>query len=409
MPFSLIDFFTHPVLMASTMATLLLSVFCSLFGCLLFVQRKALLAETLSHAAYVGVVAGLYFIGMDFIFGAFSALFGLFLLNFLEKRLLLAQDVALTVTLAVSLSMGAFFASIAQVYAPVVYKQSLIFLYGQAATMLNIHVAYFSLISIIAILFFFCYFRQIAWGSFDPVFFSSQSIHFKFLKFFLFILLSFSVVIGSRACGIMLVSGMMIAPAIFARAFSHRFGVMLCLASLMGMVSAFTGTFLSIYIPNALSIEVSMPTGPLILATLACFTAASLLFSPKEGLVLRQIRSFRFQLKIRIENALKEMYKKREVSRSTLLLLRLLRFQKGGKLTLKGEQKAQNLIRIHRLWELYLSKELKVTGARIHQSAEEMEHILDAEMERKLTAILNDPTHDPHHNEIPKRVDSCNL
>ncbi|NDE63666.1 MAG: hypothetical protein EB053_04855 [Chlamydiae bacterium] len=405
MPFSLVDFFWHPVLMASTIATLLLSIFCSLFGCLLFVQKKALLAETLSHAAYVGVVAGLYFSGMDFVFGAFSALFGLYLLHLLEKRFCLAQDVALTVTLAVSLSMGALFASIAQLYAPVVYKQSLIFLYGQAATMLNIHVVYFSVISLIAILFFLCRFRQIAWSSFDPIFFQSQSIHFRGLKMFLFVLLSFSVVIGSRACGIMLVSGMMIAPAIFARAFSHSFSAMLCVASLMGVISAFTGTFLSVYIPQALSIEVSMPTGPLILATLALLTALSLLFSPKQGLVLRQIRTLRFQLKIWIENGLKQMHKKETASWPMLIVLWVLRFQRRGKLTDRGVQKAQNLIRIHRLWELYLSKELNVTGARIHQSAEEMEHILDLEMEKRLTAILNDPTHDPHQNEIPKRVD----
>jgi manganese/zinc/iron transport system permease protein len=79
--------------------------------------------------------------------------------------------------------------------------------------------------------------------------------------------------------------------------------------------------------------------------------------------------------------------------------------QKGGVLTKKGEQKAQNLIRLHRLWELYLSRELGVTGSRIHESAEEMEHILDHEMEERLTKYLNNPTHDPHNTEIPKRID----
>ncbi len=61
MGFSFLDFFTHPVLQASTIATLFLSVFCSLLGCVLFIKRKALLAETLSHAAYVGVLLGLIF------------------------------------------------------------------------------------------------------------------------------------------------------------------------------------------------------------------------------------------------------------------------------------------------------------------------------------------------------------
>ena len=80
--------------------------------------------------------------------------------------------------------------------------------------------------------------------------------------------------------------------------------------------------------------------------------------------------------------------------------------QKNGFLTKKGEQKAQNLIRLHRLWELYLSKELGITGSRVHESAEEMEHILAAKMEKRLTEYLNNPTHDPHNNEIPQRIDS---
>jgi len=406
MGFTFIDFFVHPVLQASTFATLLLSIFCSLLGCVLFVRRKALLAETLSHAAYVGVLLGLLFLGLDFLAGTFSSLLGVAILSFLEKRFRLSQDVALSVTLAVSLALGTFFASITQLYWPIAYKQSLIFLYGQAATMLNVHVLYFSAISLFAIMIVFLGYRIICWSSFDPQFFSAQKIRFRLFEILLFVLLSFSVVIGSRACGIMLVSGMMIAPAIFARSFTHHFGKMLFLASLMGAFCALIGNFLSVGIPQTFNVELKLPTGPLILITLALVTALSLFFSPKEGYLVRIVRAFRFFLKIQIENALKDLYKKRKIRLSMSFILGLLGMQKNGFLTKKGEQKAQNLIRLHRLWELYLSKELGITGSRVHESAEEMEHILDAKMENRLTEYLNNPTHDPHNKEIPQRIDS---
>ncbi|MBM3196720.1 MAG: hypothetical protein FJZ61_01880 [Chlamydiae bacterium] len=405
MGFSFLDFFTHPVLQASTIATLFLSVFCSLLGCVLFIKRKALLAETLSHAAYVGVLLGLIFLGLDFIAGALSSAFGVLLLINLEKKFRLPQDVALSVTLAVSLALGTLFASISQNTSPIIYKQSLIFLYGQAATMLNKHVLYFSLISVLSILFLFIRFRVIAWSTLDPIFFKAQKIYFRFLDALLFLLLSFGVVIGSRACGIMLVSGMMIAPAIFARACTHQFKTMLFLASIMGAFCALSGNFLSVYIPQALEMELTLPTGPLILVNLALLTFASLLFSPKDGYIVRIVRTIRFFFKIEIENALKALYKNNKIGRCISCLLALLGMQKNGRLTLKGEQKAQNLIRLHRLWELYLSKELGITGMRVHESAEEMEHILDRDMEKKLTTILQDPTHDPHNAIIPRRVE----
>lgn len=405
MGFSFIDFFLHPVLQASTFATLLLSIFCSLFGCVLFVRRKALLAETLSHAAYVGVLLGLLFLGLDFFSGALSSILGVALLFFLEKRFRLSQDVALSVTLAVCLGLGTFFASIAQFYWPIAYKQSLIFLYGQAATMLNVHVLYFSAISFFAIAIVFLRYRILSWTSFDPLFFQAQKVHFRSFELLLFILLSFSVVIGSRACGIMLVSGMMIAPAIFARSFTHNFGKMLVLAAFMGSICTLIGNFLSVGIPQFLEVELTVPTGPLILLTLAAVTIISLFFSPKEGYVIRIVRALKFYLKIQIENALKDLYKKRKIRPAIAFVLSFLGMQKRGILTKKGEQKAQNLIRLHRLWELYLSRELGVSGSRIHESAEEMEHILDAKMEQRLTEYLNHPTHDPHNNEIPKRID----
>ena len=48
-------------------------------------------------------------------------------------------------------------------------------------------------------------------------------------------------------------------------------------------------------------------------------------------------------------------------------------------------QKAASIVRVHRLWELYLSEELGFQAEKVHRTAEEMEHILTPEMEEKLT------------------------
>ena len=79
----------------------------------------------------------------------------------------------------------------------------------------------------------------------------------------------------------------------------------------------------------------------------------------------------------------------------------VLRVPNGFLLTTDGVNRAAYLIRLHRLWELYLATCLDVDEERVHHSAEEMEHIITPELERRLTKLLNDPQHDPHQKPIP--------
>lgn len=74
----------------------------------------------------------------------------------------------------------------------------------------------------------------------------------------------------------------------------------------------------------------------------------------------------------------------------------------GYKLTPDGLQKARKIVRLHRLWELYLADYVGVGKERVHASAEEMEHIITPELEQKLDALLKSPKFDPHAQPIPE-------
>ena len=72
-------------------------------------------------------------------------------------------------------------------------------------------------------------------------------------------------------------------------------------------------------------------------------------------------------------------------------------------LTKDGVSKAASVVRLHRLWELYLASALGFQGEKIHHNAEEMEHILTPDFEKRLTSLLSDPKEDPHHQPIPEK------
>ncbi|HYZ80800.1 MAG TPA: metal-dependent transcriptional regulator [Solirubrobacteraceae bacterium] len=75
----------------------------------------------------------------------------------------------------------------------------------------------------------------------------------------------------------------------------------------------------------------------------------------------------------------------------------------GVLLTDAGRRVALEVIRHHRLLELYLVESLGVPWDRVHQEAEVLEHVLSDELEELIATKLGDPTHDPHGDPIPSR------
>lgn len=75
----------------------------------------------------------------------------------------------------------------------------------------------------------------------------------------------------------------------------------------------------------------------------------------------------------------------------------------GVSLTEDGRHVALEVIRHHRLLELYLVQSLGVPWDRVHAEAEVLEHVLSEELEELIAAKLGDPTHDPHGDPIPTR------
>jgi DtxR family Mn-dependent transcriptional regulator len=74
---------------------------------------------------------------------------------------------------------------------------------------------------------------------------------------------------------------------------------------------------------------------------------------------------------------------------------------KGVELTQAGERVALEIIRHHRLLELYLTESLDVPWDRVHAEAEVLEHHLSEELEALIAAKLGNPTRDPHGDPIP--------
>ena len=76
---------------------------------------------------------------------------------------------------------------------------------------------------------------------------------------------------------------------------------------------------------------------------------------------------------------------------------------KGVEVTEKGKRSALKIIRKHRLWEMFLVQVLHFSWDKIHDEAEEFEHIMSERMEEKIDEVLGHPVVDPHGDPIPSK------
>jgi DtxR family Mn-dependent transcriptional regulator len=74
---------------------------------------------------------------------------------------------------------------------------------------------------------------------------------------------------------------------------------------------------------------------------------------------------------------------------------------RGVDLTPAGEKVALEVVRHHRLLELYLAETLGIAVESVHVEADRLEHVLSDELEARIDSALGYPTHDPHGDPIP--------
>jgi DtxR family Mn-dependent transcriptional regulator len=74
---------------------------------------------------------------------------------------------------------------------------------------------------------------------------------------------------------------------------------------------------------------------------------------------------------------------------------------RGVDLTPAGEKVALEVVRHHRLLELYLAETLGIAVESVHAEADRLEHVLSDELEARIDSALGYPTHDPHGDPIP--------
>ena len=271
------------------------------------------------------------------------------------------------------------------------------------------------------------FYKEFLVTSFDPGFARAAGLPVQAAHYALMLLLAFAIVIALQAVGVVLVSAMLITPAAAAYLLTDRLHHMLWLSSLFGLLAGALGSFVSFLGPN-------FPTGPFMVLAATSVFALAFLFGPRHGVINRWLRQRSRSARIQRENTLKSIYhvlegrdfkgegvsmrelaeRRRETveeaARQSASLRRhgLATLGEEGNLvflTPGGWQVACNIVRNHRLWELYLTHAAQIAPDHVHDDAEKIEHVLGDEVVRQIERRLEDATRDPHGRAIPSLAD----
>ncbi|WP_462249421.1 metal ABC transporter permease [Ekhidna sp.] len=426
---TLIEFFSfeYPNIKYVVFGTILLSISSAVVGCFTFIKKKSLVGDVISHAVLPGICISFLASGSKdpflLIIGAFiSGWISILVMDAIIQNTKIKEDAATGLSLSVFFGIGILLMTYIQHSGNAAQSGLDTFLFGKAAALVGKDLLAFSIIAIAVLLTVYLFYKEFKVISFDPQYAKVIGLPIKRLEMILTSITVLAVVTGIQAVGVVLMAAMLITPASAARFWTNRLSMMILLASLFGAFSGICGAFISYSAP-------SMPTGPWMVMILSIIALLSFFFAPRKGIVIRQWRRFTIKKQLLEENLLKAFYRIGEnngdhfmkIAINDLRLIRnfapsqlakgLRKLRINGyveknneswKLTNEGFEKGKRVTRLHRLWELYLTKYLRIAPDHVHEDADTIEHVITPELEAKLEALLDYPTADPHQSSIPK-------
>lgn len=418
--------FADPNIRYVVLGSVLLTGSSAMVGTFTFLNKRSLIGDAIAHAVLPGICLGFIVAGtknpLVLIVGAFiTGWLSLIVVDYIIRKTRIKEDTAIGMVLSVFFGVGILMLTVIQKSGNASQSGLDHFLFGKAAALVGSDLYAFVIVALLMLVVVYIMFKEFALMAFDKAYAKSIGYPVRTLELVLTSLIVLAVVIGIQAVGVVLMAAILITPAAAARFWTDKITVMIFLACAFGAFSGLSGAYISFVAP-------AMPTGPWIVIVISTIAFISFFLAPKRGIVYRLIRQNTIRQTINNENVLKVLYqlgeenrnffisrhldeiiRKRKYEKTVLqtILRRLLNQgyveQTGNMWSLseEGKNKAQRVVKIHRLWELYLTTYLKIAPDHVHEDAETIEHLLTPELEAELEKQLGYAKLDPHQTEIP--------
>lgn len=265
-------------------------------GCFAYLRKQSLVGDVVAHSSLLGIVLAFWCTYLltgtanksieVLLAGALVAgLASLFLTDLITSQTRIKSDAGLGIMLAVFFGTGIMLLRFLQRQQPAIPGISGIddYLFGMAATMTSRDAWLIGVVGVTAVATMTVLWHRLKLLTFDAGYASGLGLPVRMLEVVMLALIVTGIVVGLQIVGVVLMIGLLIAPAASARQWTRSMSAMCITASCIGAVSAAAGALIS-------AIGSGLPTGPVIVLILSAVFAFSLIAAPGRGIMHRRRR-----------------------------------------------------------------------------------------------------------------------
>lgn len=298
--------FTDYTFRVVSLGSMILGMISGVLGSFAVIRKQSLLGDAVSHAALPGIALAFLFTLTKrteiLLLGALiSGLLATFLIVLIDKYSRIKFDSALALVLSVFFGGGMVLLTYIQKIPSSNQAGLEKFIFGQASTLLRRDVNIMIILGAILLFIVLLFWKEFKLISFDEDFAKSIGFSTRMITSLLFLIIVTSIIIGLQTVGVILMSAMLVAPAVAARQWTDKLSLMVVLAAIFGAISGVIGTILS-------SIVSKLPTGPTIVIVISLVVLLSLTLAPNRGLIWNYFRQKKNRREINEDQILVNLY-----------------------------------------------------------------------------------------------------
>ncbi len=278
----MLDIITSYGFLVVAVGTVVLAVAAGMVGTFSVLLGQSLIGDAVSHSAFPGIVIAFILVQTKdpFVLTAGAVLSGaisFIIIQVINSNSKVSLDSILAIVLSSMFGLGMALMTYIDTadFGKNLNRAGLSsYIFGQAAFTMKKDVYLIIGVSIVSILLMLIFYKELKVFLFDKEYSYSIGFSPKLIHLILLIMTMILIGVGMRIVGAVLISSMLIAPAITGLLWSKRLSFVLLIASIVGAVSAFVGTYLSVSYRG-------MSTGPSIIVVMSIICLSSLVIAPQ--------------------------------------------------------------------------------------------------------------------------------
>lgn len=262
-----------------TIGAVLLGGISGVLGSFAVLRKQSLLGDGVAHSALVGVVLAYIISGSKttevlLLGGLISGLLSALLINTIVRCTKIKYDGALAMVMSVFFGLGVVLLTYVQKQENSTQAGLERFIYGQASAILLRDVRWIAICVVLLLTVVVLLWKEFKVITFDKDFAKTIGFNTQKLDLLITMMIVITVIIGLQTVGVILMSAMLIAPAVGARQWANSLTSMVVISAIFGGVAGFIGTVVSSSVRQ-------IPTGPAIVISATLITLVSITLAPK--------------------------------------------------------------------------------------------------------------------------------